>query len=128
MVTIKGATREQIGIALMHTNCLFEDNIIFKKFQPFGKNYTVTLTVKDSRKPGSRISFSGHRISAACWHVYGVFFDEILKQSTSAIIISNGQKITKEYGNWIDRNIGSIMEPMMYSEACNCEGGFNGRN
>lgn len=127
MVTIRKATKEQIEIALQGTNKLFDDNIIFKKFEPKGKNFTVTLTVKNAREKGSRLGFvftedqKPRHISAACWHVYGNFFDNLFTQKEDIEIVSNGEKITSSNGaNWKDRNIGSQCKPMYYSEACEC--------
>lgn len=132
MVEIRKATKEQIEIALQETNKLFEDNIIFKKFIARGKNFTVILTVKNSRKAGARLGVTlsanqkPRHISAACWHVYGTFFDNIIAQNKNAEIIttigSKGSvKISTSTGNnWQDINIGSIAKPMYYSEACEC--------
>lgn len=65
MVVIYGLTREALGIALLNTNKIFGDNIIFKRFDKNGFGYNVTLKVKDSRAHGSRIGFSGQRVNAA---------------------------------------------------------------
>ena len=128
MVTIRKVTREQIVKALEETNKLFDGNITFKKIVPKGNNYTVTLTVNRSKGKGGRLGFTmsddekPRHISAACWHVYGTFFDHIFDQSTDAIIISNGDKIAFDNGqNWNDRNIGSQVRPLLYSDACECE-------
>jgi hypothetical protein len=128
MVTIRKATKEQIVKALDETNKIFDGNITFKKIVPKANNYTVTLTVNSSKGKGGRLGFTfedgqkPRHISAACWHVYGSFFDHIFDLSPGAIIISNGEKITADNGqNWNDRNIGSQVRPLLYSEACECE-------
>lgn len=72
---------------------------------------------------GARISSSGRRIAAACWHVHGDFFDALLKIQPNAVIVTRGGPgavIDKNGGNWQDCNIGSRMSPMMFSEACEC--------
>jgi hypothetical protein len=132
MVEIRKATRSEIEAALQETNKLFEDNIIFKKFVAKGKNFTVTLTVKNSRKAGSRLGFTwsadqkARHISAACWHVYGTFFDNVIAQNKEAEIITTigrggSVKISARTGNnWQDANIGTMSRPMYYSEACEC--------
>jgi hypothetical protein len=133
MSTIRNATHEQIEIALQETNKTFEDNIIFKRFDSTGKNYSVTLTVKDSKKKGSRLGFPeydwqtrkvikpGKHMRSACWHAHGLFYDNLFKINDKIVIVSNGEKITAtNNGNWNDRNIGSQMFPLYFSEACEC--------
>lgn len=121
MVTIRNVTKEQIEKALEQTNTKFEDNIIFNRFDQTGKNFAVTLKVKSSSCSGARIGFSGKKMAIACWHVYGTFFDEIFKVCPNAVVISMGEKITAEYGNWQDKQVGSIVDPRLYSEMCHCE-------
>jgi hypothetical protein len=71
-------------------------------------------------KDGSR-----KKISAACWHVHGNFFDLALKIAPKAIINSAGKTIHiddkgKMINNWEDWDIGSMVFPCMYSQACDC--------
>jgi hypothetical protein len=133
MVTIRKATKEQIESALNETNKIFEDNILFNRFEQKGKNFNVTLKTKNARGKGSRLGFPqydwttkeiikpGKHMAIACWHVYGVFFDQLFKQNEGIEIVSNGEKITAfNSGNWNDRNIGSQVFPLYYSEACDC--------
>ena len=134
MVTIRKATKEQIENALQETNKIFKDNIIFNRFDSTGKNFAVTLKTKDSHKEGSRLGFPeynwstkqiikpGKHMPIACWHAYGTFFDNLFKQNMNIEIVSNGEKITAyNNGNWNDRNIGSMVFPLMYSDACECD-------
>lgn len=60
------------------------------------------------------------RIASACWHVHGHFFDALYGVNKKAVIVSRGNKITNDYGNWEDTNIGSQMYPYYFSDACNC--------
>lgn len=119
MVHIWGITEDGIRLALEKTNKIFSNNIQFKRIEKAGQKYIVTLTVKNSKYPGSRIGFTGKRICAACWHVYGIFFEELFYINPAATIKECGNEITR--GVWKDRNIGSIMNPLMYSQACDCE-------
>jgi hypothetical protein len=113
--------------ALKAVNEKYEGNITFKKCEIIngeGTRARFTLTVKDSRKAGGRISHSGRRVCAACWHVHGDFFLACLALDAGAVIKSAGcADITAGYtrADWQDRNIGSQFSPMMYSEACDCE-------
>lgn len=108
--------------ALDQTNQEFEDNIIFKRFEFIGntrdgiEKNRVTLTVKSSRDKGGRRGFTGRRVAAACWHVHGTFFDN-LPDGTE--IEANGDKLHAG-DRWVDRNIGSLYNPLYYSEACDC--------
>lgn len=110
--------------ALKVVNTQYGKNIIFREIKQISKNRVqFTLRTVKSRAPGSRISYSGRHIPAACWHVHGHFFEAVFAIDTSARIKSGNRWITREAGNWEDRNIGSIMRPMYHSEACECGGG-----
>jgi hypothetical protein len=106
--------------ALQNTNVWFGGNVIFNRCDQNGGNFSVTLKTTDACKPGSRISTTGRRMPIACWHVYGRFFDELFALNPAIVVVAMGKKITKDAGNWQDQNIGSIANPMKYSEACNC--------
>jgi hypothetical protein len=116
-------TLETLEKALVNVNKRYKGNVIFKRYpEKKGRQYHFTLKVKNSREPGARIGFEGHHIRSACWHVHGNFFEEVFKLDPGATIISGGSLIiTKDAGNWQDRNIGSIMKPLYYSDACECE-------
>jgi hypothetical protein len=94
--------------------------VIFNRCDSTGKNWSVTLKTIDSNKPGSRRSPTGRRMPIACWHVYGRFFEELFTINPAIVVVALGRKITKDEGNWVDSNIGSIAQPLKYSEACNC--------
>ena len=114
------ATTEQLTAALQHVNEKFEDNIVFKSGPtPKGRRMQFTLTVKDSKEAGGRRSHTGRRISAACWHVHGEFFEYLFDDGVS-LIIAGDKRMRDNRDNWQDWNIGSVMYPMYYSEACEC--------
>ena len=116
-------TSEEIQNALDLTNDEFENNIIFKRFEFVGntrdgrEKNRVTLTVKSSREKGGRIGQSGKRVAAACWHVHGTFFDN-LPEGTEIVIGSSKKYYSGD--PWEDTNIGSLYNPLYYSEACDC--------
>jgi len=120
MVYIRGLTEQDVATALHNTNRFFDNNILFKRFDSDKNKIIVTLKVSDIRKKGSRISPSGRHINAACWHVYGAFFDECFKINPNCKITQCGQPLTYE-NNWTDFNIGSQMYPFMYSDSCACK-------
>lgn len=116
---------DDLQAALDAVNTLFDENIRFKAQGPEvqGSAIRFGLTVKDSKLLGARRGVgmrAGRRISAACWHVHGHFFDCLFEKAPQAVVRSGGRTITKDEGNWIDWSIGSIMYPADYSSACEC--------
>jgi hypothetical protein len=122
---ITNATKEQLERAMLHINRqYFNGNICFKGWKEQGRHLQFTLTVHDSKGPGSRHSHTGRRIAAACWHAHGYLFEALFKVDPRIwvqVSLHGNQRITIEGGNWQDRNIGSVAQPMLYSEACDCE-------
>ncbi len=117
-------TESQLEQALTEVNKKYGNNVIWNRApERQGRSYRFTLRVKDSHGKGARIGFTGRAMVSACWHVHGDFFDALFEIEPDTRIISAGNEITINYGNWEDRNIGSIIHPMYYSEACNCKRG-----
>lgn len=117
----------------------FEGNIRFKRLEKNGRGFTFTLSVHESVRrgthkgesaPGSRINaVSGRHIAAACWHAHGRFFSALFDVNPGARVFSSFYRrangtyegwITKDGGNWVDGQIGSLMYPVMMSESCEC--------
>ena len=121
-----GVTREQMEKALALVNTKYDGNITWNRVpEPKGKAFNFTLTVHSSKSAGHRLGMQHgngkqRRIAAACWHVHGHFFEALLSIAPDARIITTKSVITKYGGNWQDCNIGSMMFPMYYSEACEC--------
>ncbi len=112
------ATIQELNQALDQVNKTFEGNIRFKGISQISANkVNFTLTVHNSRKLGGRLSHTGRRIAAACWHVHGHFFDCLFSINPDAVINSLGKKITAQAGNWEDWSIGQ----QMYSDSCECD-------
>ena len=116
------ATIQQLNEALNHVNEMYENNIVFKRepHQISAQRTAFTVTVRDSAGPGGRISHTGRRVSAACWHVHGHFFEYLFNECDVTLIIAGKRRMYCNLENWQDWNIGSYFSPMMYSEACNC--------
>ena len=118
---IRNVTEEDLKLALDETNTQYDDNLKFVRIDSAGKNrFRVRLGVKNSKEKGARISYMGRMIPSACWHAHGDFFDNLLDISPDTVIIAGPDKITKDSGNWVDRNIGSMLSPLYHSEACSC--------
>jgi len=124
---VRNASIYDIGKALRLTNEEFDRNITFRRLdfagrtRQGGEKYTVTLTVNDSKESGARRSNTGRRISAACWHAYGTFMDNLPSGSEIVTSTSIGRTVKSPGDRWVDWNIGSRMYPMYYSDACECE-------
>ena len=60
------------------------------------------------------------RHKALCWHGHGDFFDMLIAVNENAVIKSAGRTIDKNGGNWQDWNVGSILNPVLFSQLCEC--------
>jgi len=129
----KNCTQEDLQAALVAVNSdhRYAGNIRFKTMETKGRRISFTLTVVSSTigtgkakvtAPGVSVSPDGkRRISAACWHVHGDFFDALFRVCPGSEVSSLGKVITKDGGNWQDWNKGSIMYPKMASSCCLCK-------
>lgn len=120
---ISNATQGDIDGALEAVTKQFGGNVVYNRApEPVGRRFRLTLRVKSSKGPGARKSASsGRAMVAACWHVHGHFFEALFELNPRAVVmVGGGQRITAESGNWKDRNIGSQVHPVMFSEACGC--------
>jgi hypothetical protein len=124
---IRNVSESDLIKALEIVNRIYDNNITFNALESlnYARNrWRVTLRVESSKKAGHRVGFTGRRLISACWHVHGDFFDALLEINPNAVIITQLSRIYKEngktYGNWTDKNIGSIIQPLYYSEACEC--------
>jgi len=118
---MKIKTREEVlKKALAYVNEKFSGNVVVTSIKTEGKWYRVRLSVKDSKGPGARRGFTGRRIPRACWHVHGHFLDKIFELDPAAVVYTLGKKYEADNWKWEDRNIGSITQPLYFSEACYC--------
>lgn len=111
------ATFRQLNEALEVINRNYDGNISFKDIATVSSKRNKFTLKAVSGKPGSRYSHSGRKLPCASWHVHGEFFDALFAIDPNIYVLSMGKKITKDHGNWEDRNIGSMMRPMYFSEA-----------
>jgi hypothetical protein len=123
-------TKNDLYKALQAVNMSFAHNVEFNKIIALnmkGTRWQVTLRVKDSHKKGARLGFmrnnDGNRrhLINACWHVHGYYFEEVLAIAPETVIHAGALKIDKNGGNWQDRNIGSYVDPLQFSRACECK-------
>lgn len=122
MVSIRGLSASEIDRVMDNVNAVFGGNIVFNRYDYCPINhFKITLKVKDSNGTGARRGFNGRKMINACWHVYGLFFDECFRINPAAKIKQCGEWVTPS-NNWTDKNIGSIGSPLMHSDACECRG------
>ena len=121
---IINATREDIQKALNQANEDFNGNLMFNNFQRLSDSrHRVTLRVKDSHGKGARLGFPSYdtgkqrHLINACWHAHGTFFDA-LPHDTAIRVADFGTIYAGD--SWQDRDIGSMMQPLSLSEACEC--------
>lgn len=129
----KNTTIEQMQKALKIVNKKYENNITFNRLEQSGNRIIATLRVKNANVKNGTVK--GRKLNqsylmyhcgmksngSACWRVHGEFFEALFSLNGSVEISSSGKFITAYAGNWQDWNIGSIMNPLYYSEACECE-------
>ena len=123
------ATREELEKALAMVNERYDNNVTWNDFERLngsGTRFRITLRVKDSHGKGGKLGHENprngrqrHTINA-CWHVHGHFFEALLEINEDIVIKTAGRTVDKNGGNWHDWNIGSLMYPRYFSEACEC--------
>lgn len=122
----RNVTRGQMFNALQAINKKYGGNVEFNRFDG-ARVFNFTLKVKDSRGKGAKLGFSRRldgrrrRTSNACWHVHGDFFDALLEINPAAVIVTAFARIDANGGNWQDKQVGSMVEPVMYSQMCECD-------
>lgn len=131
-------TRAQIERALEQVNERYGGNLRLKDdIRETSKSVSFGLTVHRADRPGGRRGFTRNadgerrRVCAACWHAHGHLFEAIFRLPDiapnayirTATGMGCGLVTGPEYedGNWQDRQIGSMFDPLYYSEACDCE-------
>lgn len=120
MIAINSSVAELVQV-LNDINEEYAGNIRFNRYpEKVGNRLRFTLRVSDSKRIGARVGHTGRRLISACYHAHGHFFEALFKRNPNAKIISRGKTITANAGNWNDCNIGSIMQPLYFSEACKC--------
>ena len=119
---ITNATIKELDQAMKEVNKLYDNNIIYNRRpdQINTNRIAFTIRCKDSKGSGARISPSSRRMISACWHVHGKLFDILFDLRPDITIRATGKLITIDQGNWLDKQIGSYMDPFYYSESCNC--------
>jgi hypothetical protein len=115
---VKGILIDQLTSCIENVNSKHGYKLIYNRYPERKGNYLhFTIRSEKSGIPGARTSHSGRNMVSASWHAHGYLFDEILNLNEDAIIkVGNNHTIDQNGGNWIDRNIGSLMNPVKFSQ------------
>jgi hypothetical protein len=116
------SSRALIEQAIQTTSAKFDNNIISNRFeQVTTTTYEVTIKCVSSRGKGAKKGTTGRRTQSCCWHAWGTFFDELFRLNPEIVIVAQGNRITRESGNWVDRPLGSGLGWEFESNMCDCE-------
>jgi hypothetical protein len=115
---VKGLSVEGLESILNELNTSYKNNLKLVFKNSCKKGYlSFRIATKNSYEVGSKISYTGRHIPWASWYVYGQFIDAIFQKNPNAIIYTMNKRYNKDSWQWIDYNIGSIMNPYYASEA-----------
>lgn len=110
------ATQQQVEQAIRNVNEKFGYKLEINNSKMLSRNVLqFTIRSEKSGIPGSRHSYSGRKLVSASWHAHGYVMDEIFKLNPDCYISAMGKKLTKGF-RWEDSNVGSIMNPVYFSE------------
>ena len=97
-----------------------------------GNCYRVKLVKKKENKNYQRKGFYNNKngtprkVNAICWHGYRDFLTELykiysdLRVFTAQITYNNKEDFELKYPNTANKNIGSMVQPLSYKDACFC--------
>ncbi len=114
----RGMTAAELGDAAQAVG------VRLQNVRPNGTGTAFTLALDGERY--RRRSHTGRKIAAVCWHGHYDFFREVYTQNEEATIITAQARYNNradfEYSAETtgDNNIGSMVEPMAYRDACDC--------
>ena len=122
-----GVTAEEIREIVPTVSLMYDGNIVFKREpEKDGRAVRFTLTVANSRDPGSRMSNTGRRIAACCWHGHRDIMLAVFAKNPDARV-KTALADYKGMADFADKypatgctNIGSQANPLDIEDACNC--------
>jgi hypothetical protein len=105
---------------------LYKGNLEFAYLEPHANHVQFTLRVRDSHGKGARTGMTGRHMISACWHAHRDLMREIFAQYPQARLVSaqavynDAADFQQKYQATGYRNIGSMMQPLTYEQACEC--------
>jgi hypothetical protein len=115
---VKGLSIEGLESILNELNKGYKNNLKLVVKNSSKKGYiSFRIATYNSHKAGSKISYTGRHVPWASWYVYGQFIDAIFEKNSTSVIYTRNKRYTKNTWQWIDYNMGSILQPYYASEA-----------
>jgi hypothetical protein len=120
------ATETDLHRALDRANERYEGNLTLNIAGRRGNALSFRLGVRSSRGRGGKVGRNGRHIAAACWHAHRDFmlalFDLAPEARLKTAVADYRGKagFAAKFEATGRRNIGSMMEPIEYREACEC--------
>ena len=137
-------TKNKVGMKIYNTKNIPTFNLFLSElgrrlnievdYNSISKNcFRVRLLKNKDYKNYQRIGFynnkdgSLRKINAICWHGYRDFINELYTINENLRIVSaqatylNKEDFLNKYPDTAYNNIGSIIKPMNYADACLCE-------
>lgn len=108
----------------------YAGNLTWNYTEAHRNHVSFTLRVESSKGLGHRIGHSGKRMVAACWHAHRDVMKALFKEYPNARLTSalatyrNADDFNRSFPATGNKNIGSMMQPMFMSDACECGGTF----
>jgi len=121
-----GVTDTQLRDCLNEANKRYKGNLTFNYVESHRSYVQFTMRVKDSHLLGARLGQSGRHITAACWHAHRDLMRVIFDRFPEAKLVSAQARydgvegFAREFEATGYKNIGSMMYPVYYMEACEC--------
>lgn len=121
-------TETDLRAAAERASKLYNGNVALDVRGMNGRAIRFGLKVRSSHGDGAHRSWQGRRTTSACWHVHAEFFRALFDAFPDARIKSamadykGRESFEKLYELTGMRNIGSMIQPCLASEACECAG------
>jgi len=113
----KGLSIKQIAAAVEAVNKEQGYHLVFNRYPENISKNVIRFTVRSAKSgiPGARYSWTGRHLVAASWHAYGYVIEKLL-EAGAQYVEANRRKIRTPEDNWRDWNVGSILNPVYYSD------------
>lgn len=93
----------------------------------------ATVTVRDPRGPGSRVTRMGVHRPYACWHLYRDVLAEVFRRYPDDAVVRTSVAVYRGQAGFLATypatryvNVGSQMEPVTLPELCQCSATLSG--
>ncbi len=105
-------------------NAITRAGVAIKNLRRQGNGFAFTLALTDER--WRRRGHTGRRIASVCWHGHRAFMEALFSLAPNARLKTKLVTYEGRTHFWAthdatgDSNIGSIMQPLSYRDACDC--------